>query len=120
MKINSSYTNIKNNSINTASGAISPKRRQPSFKSQYEINGDTISSRQQIFTLGMLMNNFWLQDARNTFYDIRRKYVTGKFRIKVNDLKDQTVERILTNNNIEFKKLGKTIEIYPSTFLASA
>lgn len=112
MKINSSYINIKYN----RPGSVSQKRSQPAFKSQYEINGDSISSRQQIFTLGMLMNNFWLLNARNTFFDIRRKYVTGKFRIKVNDLKDQTVERILSNSNIEFKKLGKNYEVYPQTF----
>ena len=104
MKINSSYANIIHN---RQQDSVLQKRSQPSFKSLYEINGDTITSRQQVFTMGMLMSNFWIHDSRNTFYEIRRKYVSGKFTINVNDLKDQIVERILTNNNIKFKKLDK-------------
>ncbi len=90
-----------------------PKRcNTPSFKSQYEINGDSIASRQQVFTLGMMMNNFWIYDARNTFFDIKRKNVMGKFKVKVNDLKDQTFERIMQNNRIEFKKLESNYSTY--------
>ena len=84
----------------------------PSFKSQYEINGDSISSRQQVFTMGTMMNNFWIYDARNTFFDIKRKNVMGKFKIKVNDLKDKAFERVMENNRIEYKKLGSNYNTY--------
>jgi len=101
MKINPISTNYTN---------INPVKisKPPSFTGEYEINGDTVVTRQQIFTLGMLMNNFWMYDARNTFFDIKLKHVYGKFNIKVNDARDHIVERILTNNRIEFKKLDKT------------
>ncbi len=101
MKINpilTSYTTPKN----------TKNSKLPSFTGEYEINGDTAVTRQQVFTLGMLMNNFWMYDARNTFFDIKLKHVYGKFNIKVNDARDHIVERILTNNRIEFKKLDKT------------
>ncbi len=84
---------------------LSKRCATPSFTSTYEINGDSISSRQQVFTLGTLMNNFWIYDARNTFYDIRLKNVMGKFKVKVNDIKDSAFERIMQNNQIEFKKM---------------
>ncbi len=105
MRINSSDKNI------TTEPLKMPLKRynRPSFKSEFEINGDSISSRQQVFTLGMLMNNFWIRNARNTFFDVKRKYVSGKFNIYVNDLKDPIVERILTNNRIEYKKIDKKI-----------
>lgn len=80
---------------------------KPAFKSQYEINGTSITSRQQVFTMGMLMSNFWIYDARNTFFDVKRRNVMGNFTIKVNDMRDPIVERILTNNRIEFKKIEK-------------
>lgn len=83
------------------------KFKQPYFTSEYEINGDSVASRQQVFTLGMLMSNFWIRDSRNTFYDIRRKNIMGKFNIYVNDMKDSVVERILQNNRIDFKKVEK-------------
>lgn len=85
---------------------------KPAFTSKYEIDGTTISSRNQIFTLGTLMNNFWIQDARNTFYDIKLKNVSGKFNVKVNDLKDQAFENIMKNNQIEFKKLNSSSYYY--------
>ena len=81
------------------------KQKSPSFGSTYEINGDTILTRQQVFTMGMLMNNFWMQDARSTFHDIKLRQVYGKFNIRVNDTRDQIVERILDHNRIEYKKL---------------
>lgn len=96
------------------------KFKQPSFTSEYEINGNSVASRQQVFTLGMLMSNFWIRDSRNTFYDIRRKNIMGKFNIYVNDMKDSVVERILQNNRIEFKKVDKSAMIYSDIFRATA
>ncbi len=90
---------------NTPQMNLQKRCNNPSFKSQYEINGDSISSRQQVFALGTLMNNFWIYDARNTFFDIKRKNVMGKFNIKVNDLKDHAFEQVMQNNRIEYKKL---------------
>ena len=81
------------------------RSKPPSFKSEYEIDGNTIASRQQVFTMGMLMSNFWIRDARNTFNDIKRKGIYGKFNIKVNDYRDDIVERILNNNMIKFTKI---------------
>lgn len=103
MKINSISafnTQPKTNKINQQ-----PPQKAPSFGSRYEINGDTILTRQQVFTMGMLMNNFWMHNARNTFMDIKYKHVYGRFTIQVNDARDHIVEKILENNRIEFKKL---------------
>lgn len=101
---------MKVNSINSFSSPQSnriKKLKNPSFGSEYEINGDTIVTRQQIFTMGMLMNNFWMYDAKNTFLNVKLKHVYGKFNIKVNDARDFIVERILDRNRIEYKKLDK-------------
>lgn len=88
------------------------KSKSPSFKGEYEIDGNTIGSRQQVFTIGMLMSNFWIRDARNTFEDIKRKSVYGKFKIKVNDMRDPIVERILQNNQIVFQKVDPNKRYY--------
>ena len=99
---------MKINSFGTQNIPLSKPRQKgasPSFGSTYEINGDTILTRQQVFTMGMLMNNFWMQDARNTFHDIKLRQVYGKFNIRVNDARDQIVENILDYNRIEYKKL---------------
>ena len=93
-----------NNSYQTQQ--LTKRCSKPAFTSKYEIDGTTISSRNQIFTLGTLMNNFWIQDARGTFYDIRLKNVSGKFNVKVNDMKDQAFENIMKNNMIQFKKIN--------------
>ncbi len=95
------------NSFNTLQLNRIKKSKNPSFGSEYEINGDTIVTRQQIFTMGMLMNNFWMYDAKNTFLNVKLKHVYGKFNIKVNDARDFIVERILDRNRIEYKKLDK-------------
>lgn len=99
MKINqiSNYQNVN----------LQKRCKAPTFRSQYEINGDSIVSRQQVFTLGTMMNNFWIYDARNTFFDIRQKNVMGKFKINVNDLKDPVFERVMNYARIEYKKLGE-------------
>ena len=99
MKINSTGLYTQTQQKKASKGNL------PSFGSTYEINGDTILTRQQVFTMGMLMNNFWMQDARNTFHDIKLRQVYGKFNIRVNDTRDQIVEKILDSNRIEYKKL---------------
>ena len=70
---------------------------------------NSVISREQVFTLGTLMNNFWLQDTRNTFNEIKRKNVMGKFTVKVNDLKDKAFEDIMQRNNIKFNKTDRKI-----------
>ena len=107
MKINPYKFNVNNNYPTQKTSS-----KKPAFKSRYEINGDSIYSRQQVFTLGMLMSNFWIWDARNTFYDIRLKDIRGKFDIRVNDSKDFIVEKILTKNRIEFKKIENKNHFY--------
>lgn len=77
---------------------------QPAFTSQYEVDGNSIISREQIFAFGTLMNNFWLYDTRNTFFDIKRKNVMGKFTVKVNDMRDKAFEEAMKRNNIKFTK----------------
>lgn len=85
------------------------KDSQPAFTSYYEIDGNSVISRDQVFTLGTLMNNFWLQDTRNTFFEIKRKNVMGKFTVRVNDLKDKAFEDIMQRNNIKFTKTDKKV-----------
>lgn len=95
------------NSFKTFQPNAIKKSKNSSFGSEYEINGDSIVTRQQVFTMGMLMNNFWMYDARNTFFDVKLRHVYGKFNIKINDARDFIVERILERNRIEYKKLDK-------------
>lgn len=82
---------------------------QPNFKSKYEIDASTAISRNQVFTLGMLMNNFWVRDPRATFNRLKYNSVYGKTVIEVNVNKDKIVERILKKNNIQYKKLDTTV-----------
>lgn len=81
----------------------------PNFKGKYEIDTSTAVSRNQVFTLGMLMSNFWIMDSRNTFNRIRYNSVYGKAVVNVNVNKEKIVENILKNNNIQFKKLDQTV-----------
>lgn len=81
----------------------------PAFKGKYEIDTSTAVSRNQVFTLGMLMSNFWIMDSRNTFNRIRYNSVYGKAVVNVNVTKEKIVENILKNNNIQFKKLDQTV-----------
>lgn len=81
----------------------------PNFKGKYEIDTSTAVSRNQVFTLGMLMSNFWIMDSRNTFNRIRYNSVYGKAVVNVNVTKEKIVENILKNNNIQFRKLDQTV-----------
>ncbi len=77
----------------------------PHFKGKYEVDASTAISRNQVFTLGMLMSNFWIRDARLTCSQLRNNSIYGKAVLNVNVDKEHIVERILNMNNIKYKKL---------------
>ncbi len=77
----------------------------PVFKGKYEVDASTAIGRNQVFTLGMLMSNFWIRDARLTCSQLRNNSVYGKVTMNVNVNKEHIFEAILKNNNIKFKKL---------------
>lgn len=77
----------------------------PQFKGKYEVDASTAISRNQVFTLGMLMSNFWIRDARVTCSQLRNNSVYGKVVFNVNVNKERIVENILKMNNIKYKKL---------------
>ncbi len=77
----------------------------PAFKGKYEVDASTAIGRNQVFTLGMLMSNFWIRDARLTCSQLRNNSVYGKVTMNVNVNKEHIFEAILKNNNIKFKKL---------------
>ncbi len=84
---------------------ITTNFQKPDFKGRYEVDASTAVSRNQVFTLGMLMSNFWIRESRQTFNRARNNSVYGKVILNVNVNKETIVERILKNNNIQFKKL---------------
>ncbi|HIS37510.1 TPA: hypothetical protein IAC10_12970 [Candidatus Scatousia excrementigallinarum] len=77
----------------------------PQFRGKYEVDASTAVSRNQVFTLGMLMSNFWIRDARLTCSQLRNNSVYGKAILNVNVDKERIVENILKMNNIKFTKL---------------
>ena len=85
------------------------KSFSPEFKGKYEVDTSTAVSRNQVFTLGMLMNNFWLFDARTTFNKIKYNSVYGKVTVNVNVDKEHIFERILKMNNIKYEKLNEVV-----------
>lgn len=89
--------------------SISNKQTNVVFKSKYEIDASTAINRNQVFTLGMLMNNFWMRDSRATFNRLRYNSVYGKTVIEVNVNKDKIVEGILKRNNISYRKLDTSV-----------
>lgn len=78
--------------------------QSPSFKSTYTIDTGTAQSKTQIFTLGALMNNFWLNNAGAAFSRIRNTAVYGKIDVNVKDYKDNAFEAVLKNNGISYEK----------------
>lgn len=76
----------------------------PAFKSTYTVDTSSATSKRQIFILGALMNNFWLNNASTTFNKIRNTGVYGKVDIYVKDYRDNAFESILKNNSISYKK----------------
>ena len=85
----------------------SPYINSVPFKSKYEIDASSAISRNQIFTLGMLMNNYWMTNPRGTFNQLKYNSVYGKVVINVKVDRDNIVESILKRNNIEYKKLDE-------------
>ena len=76
----------------------------PSFKSVYTVDTGSATSKQQIFTLGALMNNFWINNAGTTFNRIRSTGVYGKVDINVKDYKDNAFESVMKYNGISYQK----------------
>ncbi len=81
----------------------------PSFKSVYTVDTGSATSKTQIFTLGALMNNFWLNNAGTTFNKIRNTGVYGQVDFNVKDYKDSSFESIMNNNGISYKKKNNTL-----------
>ncbi len=96
--------------ISNITGLASQKFQYlPNFKGKYEVDTSSAISRNQVFTLGMLMNNFWIFDARSTFNRIRYNSVYGKATVNVNVNKEALFERILKMNNIKYTKLDTNV-----------
>ncbi len=77
-----------------------------SFKSTYSVDTSSAESRTQIFTLGALMNNFWINSPNSTFMKIRSTGLYEPVDINVKDYKDDAFERVLKNNEISYTKKG--------------
>ena len=77
----------------------------PNFNARYQIDTSSAESRTQVFTLGMLMSNFWIDNARYTFTRIRNTNVFDTVEISTKDDRSHIIETILKNANIKFKKL---------------
>ena len=75
-----------------------------SFKSTYSVDTSTAESRTQVFTLGALMNNFWINSPNSTFTKIRNSGLYETVDINVKDYKDDAFERVLKNNEISYTK----------------
>mgnify|MGYP005765947893 CR=1 FL=1 len=78
----------------------------PNFNARYQIDTSSAESRTQVFTLGMLMSNFWIDNARYTFTRIRDTNVFDTVEINTKDNRGHIIETILKNANIKFKKLS--------------
>lgn len=76
----------------------------PYFKSTYTVDTGSAQSKTQIFMLGALMNNFWLNNANMTFYRVKNSGVYGKVDFNVKDYKDKAFEAVLKNNRISYEK----------------
>ena len=75
-----------------------------SFNSTYTVDTSSAQSKRQVFTLGALMNNFWVNSPRSTFNEIRNSGVYGEVDIKVKDPKDKAFEAVMKKNNISYRK----------------
>ncbi len=83
---------------------INNNLQSPSFKSVYTVDTGSAQSKTQIFVLGALMNNFWINNAGTTFNRIRSSAVYGKVDVSVKDYKDHAFESVLKNNGIAYEK----------------
>ena len=84
----------------------------PSFKSTYTVDTSTATSKRQIFMLGALMNNFWLNNPNTTFFQIKNSGVYGKIDMDVKDYRDKAFESVLRNNNISYQKKETNFNYY--------
>ncbi len=75
-----------------------------SFQSTYTVDTGTAQSKSQIFTLGAMMNGFWINSPRATFDRIRNTAVYGTVDINVKNQKDKAFEAIMQRNGISYKK----------------
>lgn len=80
-----------------------------SFKSTYTVDTGSATSKQQIFTLGALMNNFWVNNVATTFNRIKNTGVYGKVDINVKDYKDSAFESVMKYNGISYTKKQNNI-----------
>ena len=76
----------------------------PSFKSTYTVDTGTATSKTQIFMLGALMNNFWLNNPNTTFYRVKSSGLYCKVYFNVKDYKDKAFESVIKNNRISYEK----------------
>lgn len=76
----------------------------PAFKSNFTIDASTATSRQQLLVLGMMISDYWLDNAEETLNNIKSSGVYGKINITVNDYRDNEVEGMLKGNNISYHK----------------
>ncbi len=91
---------------------ITKKSTQPSFKSDYNIDLSTAYTRSQVLTLGMMMNNFWVNNARYTFQEMKYSGVYGPVTFHVKDARDSIFEQIMKNQNISYKKVDNNVKYY--------
>ena len=75
-----------------------------SFNSTYTVDTSSAQPKRQVFTLGALMNNFWVNSPRSTFNEIRNSGVYGEVDIKVKNPKDKAFEAVMKKNNISYRK----------------
>lgn len=81
----------------------------PAFKSTYTVDTGSATSKTQIFMLGALMNNFWLNNVNTTFYRVKNSGVYGKVDFNVKDYKDKAFESVMKNNRISYEKKNNGI-----------
>ena len=89
-----------------------PSKKQPNFKSDYQVDLSTAYTRSQVLTLGMMMNNFWVNNARYTFQEMRYNGAYGPVIFHVKDARDYFFEQIMKNQNISFKKVDTNVKYY--------
>ncbi len=85
---------------------------KPNFTSDYQVDLSTAYTRPQILTLGMLMNNFWIDNVRYTFQEMKYSGVYGPIKFKVKNARDSAFEQIMKNQNISYKKLNNNTQYY--------
>lgn len=85
---------------------------KPNFTSDYQVDLSTAYTRPQILTLGMMMNNFWINNARYTFQEMKYNGVYGPVVFHVKDTRDNIFEQVMQNQNISYKKIDNNVKYY--------